>query len=140
MQSPTPRSRGPSWLKALYILSIASLLAITTMATLVGKGLYSYLLFFTIGLSTPAEGRVSNSPGLPVVINTWGGPFTAATDAAYESLLGRNTQALDAIELGCQTCEENQCDGTVGYGGSPDENCEVCPVLFGLLSEDVLLL
>ncbi|KAI2608022.1 asparaginase-domain-containing protein [Hypoxylon sp. NC1633] len=66
----------------------------------------------------------SNSPGLPMVINTWGGPFTAATDAAYLSLLKPETSALDAVEIGCLTCEANQCDGSVGYGGSPDENCE----------------
>ncbi|KAL7622039.1 hypothetical protein AAE478_007540 [Parahypoxylon ruwenzoriense] len=66
----------------------------------------------------------SNSPGLPMVINTWGGPFTAATDAAYLSLLQPGTSALDAVEIGCSTCEANQCDGSVGYGGSPDENCE----------------
>ncbi|KAI0102251.1 asparaginase [Nemania sp. FL0031] len=70
------------------------------------------------------NGTSSNSPGLPMVINTWGGPFVAATDAAYLSLLNEQTSALDAVELGCSTCEANQCDGSVGYGGSPDENCE----------------
>jgi N4-(beta-N-acetylglucosaminyl)-L-asparaginase len=69
--------------------------------------------------------NTANSPGLPMVINTWGGPFTAATDAAYLALLNSQTSALDAVELGCSTCEANQCDGSVGYGGSPDENCEV---------------
>ncbi|KAH8909264.1 hypothetical protein BR93DRAFT_876178 [Coniochaeta sp. PMI_546] len=65
------------------------------------------------------------SPGLPIVINTWGGPFTVATDAAYEALVSDpRTSALDAVEIGCQTCERHRCDGTVGYGGSPDENCE----------------
>ncbi|KAK8125394.1 asparaginase-domain-containing protein [Apiospora kogelbergensis] len=80
------------------------------------------------------------SPGFPMVINTWGGPFTVATDAAYESLnasaflspLGDNnssrlapkTAALDAVQLGCATCEAAQCDGSVGFGGSPDEQCE----------------
>ncbi|KAI1814235.1 asparaginase-domain-containing protein [Poronia punctata] len=71
---------------------------------------------------------LNNSPGLPMVINTWGGDFTAATDAAYTSILNNKntttTTALDAVEIGCSTCEANQCDGTVGYGGSPDENCE----------------
>lgn len=69
----------------------------------------------------------SPSPGLPMVINTWGGPFTAATDAAYLALTSagpNNTTALDAVEIGCSTCERNQCDGSVGYGGSPDESCE----------------
>lgn len=58
------------------------------------------------------------------MINTWGGPFVAATDAAYISLQNNSTSALDAVEVGCSTCEKNQCDGSVGFGGSPDENCE----------------
>lgn len=36
----------------------------------------------------------------------------------------KNNNAIDALTLGCSTCEELQCDGTVGYGGSPDENGE----------------
>ncbi|KAF3764188.1 hypothetical protein M406DRAFT_339864 [Cryphonectria parasitica EP155] len=62
-----------------------------------------------------------------MVINTWGGPFTAATDAAFEALTvtpHNNTSALDAVQIGCATCEKKQCDGSVGFGGSPDENCE----------------
>lgn len=67
-----------------------------------------------------------SSKVLPFVINTWGGPFTAATDAAFLALHRSNgsTSALDAVEIGCTTCEDNQCDGSVGFGGSPDENCE----------------
>ncbi|KAF7560153.1 hypothetical protein G7046_g3991 [Stylonectria norvegica] len=66
----------------------------------------------------------ASSPGLPMVINTWGGDFTAATDAAFDALNSHKGSALDAVEIGCATCERNQCDGSVGYGGSPDENCE----------------
>lgn len=59
----------------------------------------------------------------PIVIHTWGGPFTVAADAAYQSLI--NSQSvLDAVQVGGSACENNQCDGTVGYGGSPSENCE----------------
>ncbi|XP_064637165.1 N(4)-(Beta-N-acetylglucosaminyl)-L-asparaginase-like [Lineus longissimus] len=57
----------------------------------------------------------------PVVINTW--PFKDATVAAWESLSNGNS-ALDAVVAGCTRCEVLQCDGTVGYGGSPDENGE----------------
>lgn len=32
--------------------------------------------------------------------------------------------AVDAVVIGCGVCEEEQCDGSVGYGGSPDENGE----------------
>ncbi|KAL5113635.1 hypothetical protein ACEQ8H_008474 [Pleosporales sp. CAS-2024a] len=87
-------------------------------------------VFSLLAIAWPAGASVkpnetsTNSPGLPMVINTWGGAFTAATDAAYTAMLNPATSALDAVELGCATCEANQCDGTVGYGGSPDENCE----------------
>lgn len=32
--------------------------------------------------------------------------------------------ALDAIEQGAMVCQQQQCDTTVGYGGSPDEDGE----------------
>ncbi|KAK8138311.1 hypothetical protein PG984_001691 [Apiospora sp. TS-2023a] len=74
------------------------------------------------------------SPGFPMVINTWGGPFTVATDAAYETLVAAaassssnktgKAAALDAVQRGCAACEAAQCDGSVGFGGSPDEECE----------------
>ncbi|KAK5662517.1 hypothetical protein OQA88_8429 [Cercophora sp. LCS_1] len=80
------------------------------------------VILATLLLHVPAS--LSSAPPLPLVINTWGGPFTAATDAAYVALLNPATSALDAVTVGCSTCERNQCDGTVGFGGSPDENCE----------------
>lgn len=39
-------------------------------------------------------------------------------------ILADGGSALDAVEAGCATCEEEQCEFTVGYGGSPDENGE----------------
>ncbi|KAH7323021.1 asparaginase [Stachybotrys elegans] len=80
-------------------------------------------LLLPLLLLAPA-GLAAPSPGFPMAINTWGGPFTAATDAAFLALARNNVSALDAVELGCTTCERNQCDGSVGFGGSPDENCE----------------
>ncbi|KAK4038329.1 putative isoaspartyl peptidase/L-asparaginase 3 [Parachaetomium inaequale] len=80
-------------------------------------------------LALPTTTLATANPDLPFVINTWAGPFTAATDAAYHSLTNPSsphslTPALDAVEIGCATCEQNQCDTTVGFGGSPDEACE----------------
>ncbi|KAK4112538.1 hypothetical protein N656DRAFT_779406 [Canariomyces notabilis] len=78
-------------------------------------------------LTNPTQAKPCSDPvpGLPIVVNTWGGPFTAATDAAYLALINNDsTSALDAVEIGCSTCERRQCDTTVGFGGSPDENCE----------------
>lgn len=43
---------------------------------------------------------------------------------AWEALTENGDSALDAVEQGCTVCENEQCDGTVGYGGSPDENGE----------------
>ncbi|KZS13141.1 Uncharacterized protein APZ42_021780 [Daphnia magna] len=59
---------------------------------------------------------------LPAVINTWA--FTNATNRAWEVLYKNGKSALDAVEQGCSVCENEQCDGTVGFGGSPDENGE----------------
>ena len=69
-----------------------------------------------LGFLCPAYGT------WPVVITTWG--FKNATESAWK-VLQNNGSALDAIEQGCMTCEREQCDHTVGYGGSPDENGEV---------------
>uniref|UniRef100_UPI003AAC50BC N(4)-(beta-N-acetylglucosaminyl)-L-asparaginase isoform X2 n=1 Tax=Centroberyx gerrardi TaxID=166262 RepID=UPI003AAC50BC len=55
---------------------------------------------------------------LPLVINTW--PFKDATAAAW-SVLQSGGSVLDAVEKGCTRCQADQCDGSVGYGGSPDE-------------------
>ncbi|MEJ1285118.1 aspartylglucosaminidase [Cricetulus griseus] len=55
---------------------------------------------------------------LPLVLNTW--PFKNATDAAWRTLVSGGT-AVDAVENGCAVCETERCEGTVGFGGSPDE-------------------
>ncbi|XP_004473246.2 N(4)-(beta-N-acetylglucosaminyl)-L-asparaginase isoform X1 [Dasypus novemcinctus] len=55
---------------------------------------------------------------LPLVLNTW--PFRDATEAAWKTLASGGS-AVDAVENGCAVCEREQCDGTVGFGGSPDE-------------------
>lgn len=57
----------------------------------------------------------------PIVINTWN--FTNANARAWLEL-SRQRSALDAIEFGCGQCEIDQCDGTVGWGGSPSETGE----------------
>lgn len=113
-----------SHIKFWYLIPLA-LCSMAMMAYLRGVGLTSLIAWLSTSIVTTCGQDTDNSPGLPMVINTWGGPFTAATDAAYLSLLKPETSALDAVELGCSTCEANQCDGSVGYGGSPDENCEV---------------
>ena len=59
---------------------------------------------------------LAQPPALPVVINTW---FANSCQLAYNMALVGYT-ALDSIEVGCTLCEDLQCDGTVGYGGSVD--------------------
>ncbi|XP_059060098.1 N(4)-(Beta-N-acetylglucosaminyl)-L-asparaginase-like isoform X2 [Achroia grisella] len=39
-------------------------------------------------------------------------------------VLSKGGSSLDAIEKGATVCEVQQCDGTVGFGGSPDEDGE----------------
>lgn len=44
---------------------------------------------------------------------------------AWEILQNSDQTAIDAIVGGCAECERGQCGGTVGFGGSPDENADV---------------
>ncbi|CAG5104111.1 Oidioi.mRNA.OKI2018_I69.chr1.g1099.t1.cds [Oikopleura dioica] len=67
-----------------------------------------------------SEASLVSKPG-PVVINTW--PFADACKNAFETLKNGGS-ALDAITDGTSTCERERCDGSVGWGGSPDENGE----------------
>ncbi|XP_049539866.1 N(4)-(Beta-N-acetylglucosaminyl)-L-asparaginase-like isoform X1 [Anopheles darlingi] len=60
--------------------------------------------------------------GLPLVVTTW--RFLNATLQAYQSLTVGEFDPIDALVEGCSVCEREQCDGTVGYGGSPDETGE----------------
>ncbi|XP_075972676.1 N(4)-(Beta-N-acetylglucosaminyl)-L-asparaginase-like [Anticarsia gemmatalis] len=64
---------------------------------------------------------IRSDPNVPIVITTWG--FYNATVKAWDVLKDGGV-ALDAVEQGASVCEALQCDGTVGYGGSPDENSE----------------
>ncbi|XP_058129364.1 putative N(4)-(beta-N-acetylglucosaminyl)-L-asparaginase GA14866 [Anopheles ziemanni] len=63
-----------------------------------------------------------SSGGLPLVATTWA--FKNATLRAYQSLTVGQFDPIDALVEGCSVCEREQCDFTVGYGGSPDENGE----------------
>lgn len=44
---------------------------------------------------------------------------------AWEIIQNPDRTAIDAIVEGCSVCEREQCDGTVGFGGSPAENSDV---------------
>jgi N4-(beta-N-acetylglucosaminyl)-L-asparaginase len=77
-----------------------------------------------------AAATVTVTPTFPIVINTW--PWTAATERAWQVFSTPSSSsacegvacALDAVQAGCQKCQELQCDGTVGFGGSPDTTGE----------------
>ncbi|KAI9081380.1 hypothetical protein K1719_036643 [Acacia pycnantha] len=65
--------------------------------------------------------QLVESEQYPLVVSTW--PFLEAVRAAWRSVDG-GSSAVDAVVDGCSACEELRCDGTVGPGGSPDENGE----------------
>lgn len=77
-----------------------------------GRGLYWAVL---LGVMVGAGSVVR------IVINTW--PVTNSTKAAWSTLLN-NGSAVDAVVSGCSQCEAEQCRGTVGPNGSPDEEGE----------------
>uniref|UniRef100_A0A8D0BS52 N(4)-(Beta-N-acetylglucosaminyl)-L-asparaginase n=1 Tax=Salvator merianae TaxID=96440 RepID=A0A8D0BS52_SALMN len=81
--------------------------------------LLQLLLLQAVGsLAAPNGGPPSQ---LPLVINTW--PFRKAAEKAWSTLQAGGSE-MDAVEKGCGQCEIDQCDGSVGYGGSPDEHGE----------------
>ncbi|XP_048365195.1 N(4)-(beta-N-acetylglucosaminyl)-L-asparaginase [Sphaerodactylus townsendi] len=79
---------------------------------------WSVLLLQAVGDLIPLTVGASD---LPLVLNTWA--FRKATEAAWSTLQAGGSE-LDAVEKGCGQCEIEQCDGSVGYGGSPDEHGE----------------
>ncbi|XP_073811541.1 N(4)-(Beta-N-acetylglucosaminyl)-L-asparaginase [Musca autumnalis] len=84
--------------------------------------LLHFLQLATIGFVVTAQTTYATlNKNLPLVINTWA--FGEANEAAWTTLKAGGS-AIDSLVEGCSTCEELQCDGTVGYGGSPDENGE----------------
>jgi hypothetical protein len=125
MSIAPPRLPGAVVLKRLSYLIPLLLLFIAMVHFLRAEMGLRTIALLSLTTTVSAALEPDSSPGLPMVINTWGGAFTVATDAAYQAILEPDTSALDAVEVGCATCEAEQCDGSVGYGGSPDENCEV---------------
>lgn len=79
------------------------------------------LCFVVVLSSIPVNTNGDSSDLLPVIINTW--PFVDANKKAVSTIQDGGSY-LDAIEKGCSQCEIDQCDGSVGYGGSPDESSE----------------
>lgn len=63
----------------------------------------------------------SRRQGTPVraVMSTWGFSVGATGTAAGHLFTG--SSPIEALAEGLKVCEEQQCDGSVGFGGSPDE-------------------
>ncbi|KAL3524131.1 hypothetical protein ACH5RR_016965 [Cinchona calisaya] len=82
----------------------------------------STLFLLTILFSSALGNQGGSSAKYPLVVSTW--PFKEAVRAAWRAVHNNNASAVDAVVEGCSACEELRCDGTVGAGGSPDENGE----------------
>ncbi|XP_072762786.1 N(4)-(Beta-N-acetylglucosaminyl)-L-asparaginase-like [Anoplolepis gracilipes] len=79
-------------------------------------------LFDTCVLINAIDETDVNNNTLPVIIITW--DYTTVVAKAWDVIYNQKRSALDAIEEGCTLCEKEQCRGTVGFGGSPDESGE----------------
>uniref|UniRef100_A0A914DMF4 N(4)-(Beta-N-acetylglucosaminyl)-L-asparaginase n=1 Tax=Acrobeloides nanus TaxID=290746 RepID=A0A914DMF4_9BILA len=67
----------------------------------------------------------SYAANLPLIVSTWANPgFRSASQNAWDFIKVNNGQGLGALVEGLVTCQTLQCDTTVGYGGSPDEDGE----------------
>ncbi|KAL9321629.1 hypothetical protein ACSQ67_009682 [Phaseolus vulgaris] len=82
----------------------------------------SFIIIFLLpSLSLVVGHETVQTEEYPLVVSTW--PFVEAVRAAWKAVDG-GSSAVDSVVEGCSACEELRCDGTVGPGGSPDENGE----------------
>ncbi|OMO98211.1 Peptidase T2, asparaginase 2 [Corchorus olitorius] len=81
----------------------------------------SLVFLFTLFSLVKGHEGIGSSGKYPIVVSTW--PFVEAVRAAWKAV-DKGFSAVDAVVEGCSACEELRCDGTVGPGGSPDENGE----------------
>ncbi|KAI3918747.1 hypothetical protein MKX01_042067 [Papaver californicum] len=79
------------------------------------------ILCLFLSFSKVLGSETQNSVRFPLIISTW--PFLDAVRAAWMAI-DSGLSAVDSVVEGCSTCEVLRCDGTVGPGGSPDENGE----------------
>lgn len=87
------------------------------MSALASIFLLSLLLIVSQGAEENNQASI-----YPIVVSTW--PFVEAVKAAWTAVAHDGLSAVDSVVEGCSACEEFRCDGTVGPGGSPDENGE----------------
>ena len=73
--------------------------------------LYGVCTTFNLYLLTIVDSRL--------LATTW--TDLSEVDSAWEF----GTTALDTTQAACRFCESNQCRGSVGFGGHPDEQGEV---------------
>jgi hypothetical protein len=120
-------STGVSLLKSTWSVPARFLVVLAVVCT--GAAV---MVGVAVGLGhvkEPSGGSSSSVSNLkPIVVNTW---FMNSNQEAYNLVLA-GYSALDAVELGCSLCEELQCDGTVGFGGSPDA--------YGAVSLDAIII
>ncbi|CAI0449630.1 unnamed protein product, partial [Linum tenue] len=86
-----------------------------------GKNRLAIVYVLTSFLAVAESSGVGISTQYPLVVSTW--PFREAVRAAWRAA-DSGLSAVDSVVEGCSTCEVLRCDGTVGPGGSPDENAE----------------
>ncbi|KAK9665705.1 hypothetical protein RND81_14G129900 [Saponaria officinalis] len=90
------------------------------MATSKFSAQIHFFLLFTLIIKVMGN-EIEYESKYPIVVSTWA--FVDAARVAW-SVVDAGFSAVDAVVEGCSTCELLQCDGTVGPGGSPDENGE----------------
>eukprot|EP00752_Nemacystus_decipiens_P003978 g3643.t1 len=91
------------------------------------------LVVLQVGAASSDESRTAHPAGHTphadgdrrLVVNTWTGDFSSATARAWDVLCSKDGVVLDAVEQGCNVCEDIRCGGSVGYGGRPDTSDEV---------------
>ena len=98
---------------------LGTILVLLIIALAVGLTIY----FVLSASNSSADDELTLTRNWPITASTW--PWTQPTETAWNELMD-NDDSLNAVQAGCEWCEENPggCDWSVGWGGSPDTNGE----------------
>lgn len=105
------KSSRPCYKKNTVKLCISVILIVIALIVIIILGVY----FGVIKKEKPQPTFIK-----PIILTTWN--FFNATKSGYLSMVSSES-SLDAVEIAGSFCEynPNECDFSVGFGGSPSE-------------------
>lgn len=106
----------------ILVCNISKTVGKTSREVLFSSNMMFRSLSLLLFISSIIYSKSQEASKVPLVVTTWNLP--GASDEAWKTITDETKSALDGLEDGISWCEENQCNGAVGWGGKPDEDGE----------------